>query len=431
MNSKNTSCGISRRNVLKTGVAAAAPMILPSRLFGQNAPSNKITLGIIGTGGKGTGGMRNFMSNPAAEVVAVCDVNRRHMEQAARIAKVPVERQYGDFRELLARDDIDAVLVASPDHWHVLHAKAAVEAGKDVYCEKPLSNTIEEGRALVKAVNKHKAIFQHGTQLRSKVATHKVCSLVRNGYAGEVKLVTIGSPPGQATGDHPTEAVPDWLDWDSFQGPAPERPYSPWRWSRFKETGNQASWYFITDYSRAGWVAGFAVHDMDLALWGLGITNEGPITIAGKGVFPESGLFDTVLTYELHYTWPDGRRITVTDTSRNRHGVKFEGEKDWLFCRSSMDAGNREILRTELKETDVKLYESRQHEANFIDCIKSRKATITPIEEAHRATSLCLAGGICLNLGRKLTWDPVGEHFAGDDEANALLGYTMRKPWKL
>jgi predicted dehydrogenase len=427
----NTPNRFTRRSILKTGAAIAAPMILPSRLFGQNAPSKQITVGVIGTGNKGTGGMRNFISNPQARVIAVCDVNRRHRERAAAIAKVPGERQFNDFRELIARDDIDAVLIASPDHWHVLQAKAAVEAGKDVYCEKPLSNTIEEGRALVNAVRKHKAVFQHGTQLRSLTATRTVCSLVRNKVIGDVKYVTLGSPPGRITGDHVPEPIPDWIDWDLFQGPAPDRPYTPWRWNRFKEIDNLASWYFISDYSKAGWVAGHGVHDIDLALWGLGITDEGPITIEGKGVFPTGGLFDTVITYELCFTWPDGRRISMTDTGRNPHGVKFHGDKDWLFCRSSMKASNREILRTPLKDDAVKLYESRQHEGNFIDCCKSRKPTIAPIDAAHRATSLSLAGGICLNLGRKLSWDPVSEKFANDDEANALLRYEMRSPWKL
>lgn len=432
MNENQTPKTFTRRDILKAGLATtlAAPAIVPSSVFGQNAPSERIALGVIGTGGKGTGGMKNFMSQSPAEVVAVCDVNRQRLQAAAKAAKVPGERQFTDFRELLAREDIDAVLIASPDHWHVLQAKAAVEAGKDVYCEKPLSNTIAEGRALVTAVNKHRAIFQHGTQLRSLTATRTVCSLVRNGYLGDVRQVTIGSPPGRATGDHSAEPVPEWMNWDLFQGPAPETPYTPWRWARFKEISNLASWYFISDYSKAGWIAGYGVHDMDLALWGLGITDEGPITIEGKGVFPESGLFDTVLTYELHFTWPDGRRITITDTGRNRHGVKFQGEKDWLFCRSSMDASKRDLLRTPLKDSDVKLYESRQHEANFIECCKSRQATIAPIEAAHRATSLCLAGGICLNLDRKLTWDPKSERF-DDDEANALLSYEMRGPWKL
>jgi hypothetical protein len=422
----------TRRHFLKTGAAAiAAPMILPARLFGQNAPSNKISVGVIGTGSKAYGGMRNFMASPSAQITAVCDVNRKNLDAAGERAKVPAERRYRDFRELLARDDIDAVLIASPDHWHVLQAKAAIEAGKDVYCEKPLSNTIAEGRALVDVVHKSDRVFQHGTQLRSSIANHKVCTMVRNQVIGDVRHVTIGSPPGLATGEHPPEPVPDWLDWDLFQGPAPEKPYTPWRHARLKQIGRLSAWYFISDYSKAGWIAGYGVHDIDLALWGLGITGEnGPVTIEGKGVFPESGLFDTVLTYELEFTWRDGRRITMTDTGRNPHGVKFHGDKDWLFCRESMDSSNRDLLRAPIDDLPVKLYQSRQHEANFIECCQSRKETITPIDTAHRATSLCLAAAICLKLGRKLVWDPKSERF-DDPEANQHLRYDMRGPWKL
>lgn len=428
MNLANPS---TRRCFLKTGAAIAAPMVLPARLFGQNSPSNTISLGVIGVGGKGMNGMRNFMGNRSVQVTAVCDVNRNNLNIAGDVAKVPQERRHNDFRELLARNDIDAVLIATPDHWHVLQAKAAVEAGKDVYCEKPVSNTIMEGRALVDTVKKHKAVFQHGTQLRSSIANHKVCTLVRNRVIGDVRHVTIGSPPGRATGDHPPEPVPDWLDWDLFQGPAAEKPYTPWRCSRLTEISGLAAWYFISDYSKAGWIAGYGVHDIDLALWGLGITEQdGPVTIEGTAVFPESGLFDTVLTYELSFTWADGRRITMTDTGRNPHGVKFHGDKDWLFCRESMDSNNRDLLRTPIDDLPVKLYASRQHEANFIECCQSRKETIAPIDAAHRATSLCLAGAICLKLGRKLVWYPESERF-DDAAANKQLGYAMRGPWKI
>ena len=191
----------------------------------------------------------------------------------------------------------------------MLQAKAAVEAGKDVYCEKPLSNTIEEGRALVTAVQQAQGDLpaRHPAPLADR-HPHGLLAGPQRGTSATSSRSPIGSPPGLATGDHAPEPVPDWLDWDLFQGPAPERPYTPWRWARFKEIGNLASWYFISDYSKAGWIAGYGVHDIDLALWGLGITDEGPVTIEGKGVFPESGLFDTVLTYELHFTWPDGRR---------------------------------------------------------------------------------------------------------------------------
>ena len=423
---------LTRRSLIKSGAAAAlaAPLIIPSRLLGQDAPSKHITLGVIGTGGKGRGGMQNFMACPNAQIVAVCDVNRQHRDLAGDLAKIPAQSRYNDFREMLARKDIDAVLVASTDHWHTLHAKAVIESGKDVYCEKPMSNTIAESHALVEAVRQRKAVFQHGTQLRSQRSTHRVCTLVRNKVIGDVKQVTIGSPPGLATGDHAPEPVPDFLDWNLFQGPAPEKPHPPWRWDRLAENQGCATWYFISDYSKSGWIGGFAVHDIDLALWGLGITNEGPVAIEGKGVFPSSGLFDTVLTYELHFTWPDGRRITVTDTGRNPHGVKFHGDKDWLFCRTGMEASNMDILRTPLEGLKEQLYQSDNHEANFLECCRTRKETITPVEAGQRTVNLCLAGAICLRLGRSLKWDPKTERF-DDEEANKHLSYPMRAPWTL
>jgi len=292
---------VSRRKFVAktTGVASVLlgmPAIVPSSVFGQNAPSERITVGVIGTGNKTRGGMRNFMNLDDAEVVALCDVDRPRMELAAQTAKVPPERLYEDFRELLACKDIDAVLIGTPDHWHVLQAKAAVEAGKDVYCEKPFSNTVEEGRILVDAVHRHNAIFQHGTQLRSNMQNRHSCELARNGYLGEVRKVTIGSPPGHATGFHAPEPIPDGFNWDLWQGPAPENPYTRWRCARLPEVKKLAGWYFVSDYSKAGWVAGFGVHDIDLAQWGMGTEHTGPVTVEGEGVFPKEGLFDTVLT---------------------------------------------------------------------------------------------------------------------------------------
>ena len=424
---------ITRRQLMKYGAAAmAVPTIVPSSVFGQNAPSERVNLGVIGTGAKANGGMRNFMNHTQAQVVALCDVNRKNLEAAAAIAKVPKERCYEDFRQLLACRDVDAVLVGTPDHWHVSISIAAVKAGKDVYCEKPLSNTISEGRALVNAVNKHKRIFQHGTQLRSSIHTRKVCELVRNGYLGNVTKVVIGSPAGHATGDHPVEPVPEWLNWDLWQGPAEPMGYRPIIIGPIPGKGLRG-WYFVKRFSLAGWVAGYGVHDLDLAQWGLGTEHTGPVTVEGKGVFPKEGLFNTVLTYDLEYTYADGRKIIVTDTGKNRHGVTFhhENNKDWLFSRFSFDASDPNMLRTKLKDSDTHLYGSKQHEQNFIECVKLRKQTITPIEVAHRSTSICLIGGICLTLGRRLQWDPKNEKFVNDDEANKLLSYDMREPWKV
>ena len=424
---------ISRRQVLKLGAASVvAPTVISSSVFGLNAPSERVNLAVIGAGSKANGGMRNFINHTQAQIVALCDVNRKNLENTAHVAKVHKERCYVDFRELLARQDVDAVLVGTPDHWHVPISIAAIEAGKDVYCEKPLSNTIAEGRALVNAVHKHKRIFQHGTQLRSLIKTRKVCELVRNGYLGNVTKVVIGSPAGHATGDHPVQPVPEWLNWDLWQGPVQPMGYRPIIIGGIPGKGLRG-WYFVSRFSLAGWVAGYGVHDIDLAQWGLGTEDTGPVTVEGKGVFPKSGLFNTVLTYDLEFTYADGRKIIMTDTGKNRHGVTFHHENgnDWIFCRYDFDASDRNILRTKLKDSDTRLYASKLHERNFIECVKSRKQTITPIDVAHRSTSICLIGGICLKLGRKLQWDPKAEKFVNDDEANKLLSYDMREPWQV
>ena len=424
---------LTRRKALQTAVAAiAAPAIVPASAFGKNPPSERIAIGVIGTGGKAWGGAHNLRNAGGCDIIALADPNKPNMAPYAKAFGVPAGRCFGDFRKLLGVKDVDAVLVGTPDHWHVLCSKAAAEAGKHVYCEKPLSNTIAEGQALVKAIKKAGVVFQHGTQLRSCEGSRRVCQLVRNGYIGKVTRVTIGSPPGHATGAHAPQPVPPALDWDLWVGPTPEIGYRPIIVGGIPGKGLRG-WYFVDQFSLAGWIAGYGVHDIDLAHWGLGLENTGPVTVEGKGVYPTSGLFNTVLTFELTFTYADGRQIHMTDTSKNRHGVVFHAEKgkDWLFCRGGMDASNRELLRERYKEGDTKLYVSNQHEKNFVDCIKSGKKTITPIEVAHRSTSVCLLGGICLKLGRKLQWDPKAEKFVNDDEANKLLRYPMRKPWSL
>jgi len=424
---------LTRRQALKAGAAAiAVPTILPASVFGKTPPSERIAVGVIGTGGKAWGGAHNLKGPGGCDIIALADPNRPNMKRYAKKFGVPAGRCFGDFRKLLALKEVDAVLVATPDHWHVLCSKAAAEAGKHVYCEKPLSNTIAEGRALVKAIDKAGVVFQHGTQLRSSIGSRRVCQLVRNGYIGKVTKVTIGSPQGHPTGDHAVQPVPDTLDWDMWVGPTPEIGYRPIIVGGIPGRGLRG-WYFVDQFSLAGWIAGYGVHDMDLAHWGLGLEHTGPVTVEGTGDYPTKGLFNTVLKFDLTFTYADGRQIIMTDTSKNRHGVTFHAEngKDWLFCRGGMAASDREMLREKYKDGDTKLYVSNQHEKNFVDCIKSGKKTITPIEVAHRSCSVCLIGGIALKLGRKLQWNPKTEQFVNDDEANKLLSYPMRKPWSL
>jgi predicted dehydrogenase len=426
-----SSARVSRRAFLRGAGAVALPFIVPARALGAAgslAPSNRVAVGLIGCGGRMGGVAPALAQVPGVEIRAVCDVFAPNRERFRQQYGLGEGDSYRDFRELLARTDIDAVAIASPDHWHVAQAIAAVQAGKDVYCEKPLSNTIAEGRALVDVVTRYGAVFQHGTQLHSSGGVRRACELVRNGRLGRLREIVIGSPPGRRLGAQPAMPVPADLDYDLWLGPAPAAPYSA---ARVFAADGLPGWYFISDYSKAGWIAGYGVHDLDIAQWGLGLERSGPVLIEGQGVYPTQGLFDTPLTFRIEFTYADGRRIVMTDTGQNRHGVKFVGEQGWVFTRGEIEAEPRALLRDEPGPGDVQLYRSLDHAQNFIDCVRSRRETITPAEIAHRATSTALLGGIACRLGRPLRWDPARELFPDDPEANRLLRCTWRTPWVL
>jgi len=404
----------------------ALPTIVPGRVLGKNGavtPGNRITVGLIGTGGRMRGVWGALARVPGVQGVAVCDVQKKRRESFCKRLELRPEDAHVDFRELVARADVDAVAIASPDHWHVPQAVAAIKAGKDVYCEKPLSNTIGEGRVLVETAQRYGAVFQHGTQLHSMGGVRRACELVRNGRIGKLRKIVIGSPPGRATGWPKTEPVPEGFDYDLWLGPAPEAPYSGTR------VKSLPGWYFITDYSKSGWIAGYGVHDLDIAQWGMGLERSGPISIEGRGVYPADGLFDTVLTFDIEFEYANGVKIVMTDTGKNRHGVKFVGDKGWVFTRGGIEAEPKSLLREIIGPGETHLYRSPDHARNFIDCVKSRGETITPAEIAHRATSTALLGGIACQLGRKLKWDPDKERFTNDETANGLLRCTMRSPW--
>ena len=437
---------ITRRSFLKRSTVglsavAAAPYVVPSAamgLAGATAPSERVTLGCIGVGGKGTGGMRNHMRWGDLQVVAVSDPNALHR----RRAKGLVEKHYAaqkarggysgcaehvDFRDLVARDDIDAVLVGTPDHWHVPASIGALRAGKDVYCEKPLSTTVAEGRALVETVRQTGRIFQHGTQLRSLRNVRFACELVQNGRIGKLERIRIGSPNGRPGRNVPPQPIPATLDYDLWLGPAQWAPYNAARIHPF-------GWYFISDYSPSGWVAGFAVHDVDIALWGMGADAglRGPVEIEGTGVYPRDGMHDTAVNYYITYKFANGVTMQVDSLDRNpRHGVQFLGPQGWVYTRSGIDASPKSLLTSRIGPEEIHLYASIQHERNFIDCIKTRRQTLTPAEVAHRANSLPLLGDIAMRLGRKLTWDPVTERFVNDLAADCYLRRPLRSPWHL
>ncbi len=436
---------ISRRRFLKRagglagGLAAAAafPCFVPASALGKDgnaAPANRITIGCIGTGGRGQAVMAGFLGSPDAQVVAVCDVKRTEREMARELVDrhygKPGCAAYGDFRELLAREDIDAVSIASTDHWHVLHALAAARAGKDLYVEKPLGLSIAELKALRQAVQRYGRVFQFGTQQRSDSNFRLACELALNGRLGKVHTIRVSAPsgPGERTGspDYPIAPVPEGFDYPMWLGPAPLAPYTP------KRVINP-HWFHISDYS-LGYVAGWGIHHVDIAQWGNGTELTGPVEVEGSGVFPtDDGLCDNALSWDVDLRYANGAQLSFTsDGGKNPHGITFEGTEGWVYVRRGfIDAGPKSLLETRFGPNEIHLPVSRHQQQNLIDCVKTRGRTVCPIEAAVRSDTICHLSDIAMRLGRKLRWDPEKEEFTGDAGANRLLSRAMREPWRL
>jgi predicted dehydrogenase len=414
---------------MAAGVALACPAVVPGAVLGLDgavAPGNRIGLGAVGLGFAWPMGL----DYKESRLAAVCDVHAGKL----RAAKQQVDQCYGnqdcrtyrDFRELLARPDVDAVYVATPDHWHALVTIAAARAGKDVYCQKPLTHTVAEGRAVVEAVNRHKVVFQHGTQQRSERSFWFGAELVRNGRIGQLKQVRLGVPSGRSCPPQPVQPVPPDLDWDLWLGPAPWAPFTTLRCL------GPHTWYFISDYC-VGYIAGWGVHHLDSAQQGAGMDQTGPIEVDGRGVFPKDGLYDTPLTWRVDYRFANGVTIVDTDVTQNRMGVLYEGTEGKVFSwrDNLLETEPKSLAKEVIGPNEVHLYESTDHFQNWLDCIRTRKPTAAPVEVAHRSSTLCNLGAISMLLGRKLRWDAENERILGDDEANRLLSRPMREPWTL
>jgi len=430
MKSKKTTLrtnNLSRREFLKasavtTGAAVAWPAIVPSSVFGANAPSNRITIGCIGLGGQGRGNMNNFKGNPGSQVVAVCDVDADHREKARQAAGLSPKASYNDFRDLLARDDVDAVSIATPDHWHVPTSIAAVRAGKDVYCEKPLTLTIAEGRALADEVERYGRVLQTGSQQRSSSRFRFACELVRNGRIGRVKTVRVGIPGNNKKCEltWTAEPVPQGLDYDFWLGPAPWAPYHHQRC--------HYQFRFILDYS-GGQVTNWGAHHLDIAQWGLGMDDSGPVEIYGQGEFPKTGLFTTATKVYFEATYANGVKLIC---STGGSSTRFEGTEGWVeVSRGSLKTSPESLKTTTIGPNEIHLYDSRNHAQNFLDCVKSRRQPICNAEVGHRSSTICHLGNIAMLLNRRLRWDPKAEQFIGDSEANRMTWRPRRSPWLL
>lgn len=431
---KKTADTISRRQLLKQTLAASAalafPAIVPPSVFGADAPSNRITIGAIGTGNQGPNNIKSFMGKRGAQVVAVCDIDMERMAEAARIARIHRNSACVDYRELIRCSDIDAVVISTPDHWHALIAIASARAGKDVYCEKPLAYSITEGRALCEAVKKYGRVLQTGTQQRSDNNFRFACELVRNGRIGQLETIRVELPVNSRPNplEWSVEKPPKNLEYDMWVGPAPYRPYI--------ELGTHYRWHFLYDFG-CGQLTNWGAHFIDIAQWGNDTQYTGPVEIEGKGRFPQEGLFETPLKYDITYTYPNGVKLFCRTTETNETGdfgasVLFEGTDGWVFvARYKLDAHPKSILKSNLAPNDVKLYHSIDHHQNFLDCIRTRSKSAADVEIGHRTATVCHLGDIAIRMGRKLKWDPQIERFIDDDEANRFLSRSLRPPWRL
>jgi predicted dehydrogenase len=419
---KKEKAGISRRTALKQTAAwlSAAPWVIGSSALGsadRPPPSERITMALIGCGGRGTDVIRGLVAS-GAQVVAACDV---YQDRRQAVAKQYQGKAYADFRELLRRDDIDAVLNATPEHWHTVISIEACRRGKDVYCEKPLAFTIREAEAVVAAARRYDRVFQTGTQQRSDGNFRFACELVRNGYIGEVR--TVHTTPGGTSRpcSLPAQPVPPGLDWDRWLGPAPWAPYNRdrcvdlWHWWNWR------------DYS-GGLMTDRGAHDFDIVQWGLGMDGSGPVQ-----VFPPDGKDHQQLTY----VYPGGVLMYAGQEGWGAGGkpgalVTFKGTKGEIdVWRGGLKTSPPELAKIQIGPSELHLYESHNHQANFLECVRTRHRPAADVAIGASSVTVCHIGNIAYWLDRPLRWDPVRQQFPGDEEANRLTSRPMREPWRL
>jgi len=418
--------------IIATGVA---PVFVPAHvLHSQTAPSNKITLGVIGVGAQGTGDMRAFLNHDDVRVTAVCDVNAKNIERAQGIiaerygsADVKV---YRDFRELNRDKSIDAVLMALPVHWHSIPASDAILNRKHIYHEKPMGMSMAESKHVRAAVKKTGVVFQFGTQQRSDLKFRWACELARNGRLGKLKEIQVGVPGGKIGPDFPEQPVPEHVDWERWVGPAPMTSFN---FDKLKRDNHEN----LTNFS-LGMVSCWGIHHLDIAQWGNGTDETGPISVEGEATYPDKGGCDGVLTWKMRFEYAKAAPITFVNEKNVGigHGTRFIGENGWVHVlRGKISASDEAILRDPANKDGsmpVKLIASVEHTRNFIDAIKNNQRAICDIETAVRSDTLPQLTAMALKAKRKLLWDPTTETFTNDAAANALMNARpFRGEWKL
>jgi len=449
---------MKRRKFISNSMAAAAgtiilPTIVPSSILGKNPPSDKINIGWIGCGRQGRGDIMSTMSFDSCIVTAVSDVDSKRMELGKQLVEGYYTKQtgnanyvnvktYGDYKEMLLDKSIDAVVITTPDHWHAQPAMEAALAGKDIYLEKPTSLTIKEGRQLSDLVRKRKIILQVGTQQRSSSQFRIAAELVRSGRIGKLHTVKIGLPGDPSGPEAPEMPIPPNLNYDMWLGSTPVVYYTEMRVHPQKDF-DRPGWLRCEQFG-AGMITGWGQHHFDSAAWGMDTELTGPISVEAVAEFPKFGLWDVHGDFMAKAEYRNG--VTMYTSGGYPNGVRYEGSDGWIFvtrgsyratesdpipqgqANPPLSASDPKILAP-LGPNDVHLYVSTSQQGNWLDCIKSRKEPISPVEIGHRACTVCLITHIAMKLGRRLKWDPEKELFINDDEANKMLSRPQRKPY--
>lgn len=440
---------ITRRAFLRTATALAVPALVPATVLGQNAPSNRIHLGIIGCGNQSTVDIPEWLKNDDCQIVTVCDVNRAshgYRSEEQFLGREPqrdfVNRFYAqragvdtyrgcnacaDFRDVLSREDVDAVAIITPDHWHALQAIRAAEAGKDIYCQKPLGLTVRDGQEMIRAVRRHRRILQTGSQWRSEAGVRHACELVRNGHLGQLRRVETFVAENNFAGPGPgwqPMPVPEGFDYEGWLGPAPQAPYHRDRcFYRFR---------FILDYS-GGQTTNFGHHSNGMAQWALG-DDTVPVEYEDAGSeWPEPGdLFTTATNVSFRARYASGVELFCHTDARS-NGARFEGSQGWLeigtHYAKTIKCSPASLKDFVIGPDDERLYVSDNHYRNFLDCVKSRKEPVEPVEAGHRTSMLCHLGNIAMRLKGKIRFDPKLERIPDNDEADGMLSRPLRAPW--
>lgn len=447
MKPQQPSTALSRRRFLKgalaAGAAVSAPAIVPGTVFGADAPSNRIALGMLGMGRQALfANLPAFLHSEEVRVVAVCDVDALRLEKARQ----EVEKCYAgqktsgaykgcsvfrDFREFLARDDIDAVMISTPDHWHVPMAIAAAKAGKDIALEKPITLSIAEGRVLSDTVRRYGRVFRTDSEARSQWFFHRAAEIARNGLLGKLHTIRTGTPrESLPLVDAVPAPAPDELDYDLWLGPAPVAPYTENR-VHPRRSYNRPGWMCVRDYCD-GMISNWGTHLNDIAQWGHGTERTGPVEVEARGAYPASGLWNVLSDFQASYRFADGVQWFYT---MSRPYVRFEGDAGWVeadWSTNGLTAHPESLLKEKIGAAGVHL-PLKSEKKDFIECVKSRGQTVADAEVGHRTTSICHLAHISIQLGgQRLKWDPDKERFADNDAANRLAQRpALRAPWTL